>query len=316
MEYWRSRVVVPYIAGLLLTASPVCALSWFSRGNVLIPFRTIHGLIVTRMSLNGKPGKNFIVDTGSFTSMFNASVVDAGGLKTISAQGTVHCFGGDVPVTRVASQTTIFGYGLQINGGAVVSDLGLLQNAVRIPLTGIIGSDAITSRPILVDYQAGKITMFPGKHMPHLEKPAERIQLESPPAGAEKFPGPVFAAQVQLPDGRWVKANLEIDTGSDGGLLLYAPFASKYGLIPADPRLTVIHYGCGGKYGLAPVSLPAIMLGSQKITNPETLSAEKAVGAAAATTVDGSIGYRILSRFRIFIDAPDHFVVFEPVKQN
>jgi hypothetical protein len=316
MKSWRFLLAFLGLTGLLVAARPLCGLSWFSRGNIVIPFRTIHGKIVAAMSLNGKPRKNFVIDTGAFSTMFNASAVSADGLRTISVHGTVHCFGGDVPVTRAVQRATIFGYGLQITGIGAVFDLSSLQHSLGIPLTGIIGSDTIASQPILVDYQAGKITMFLKKRIPHLRKSAERISLVSPPPGAEKFGGPVIPAQLELPNGRIVKLNLEIDTGSQNALTLYKPFAVKYGLLASNPKGTVTNAGCGGKFGLAPAALPAVFIGNQKIPNPKTLSAEKAVGAAASTDVDGEIGYKILSRFRIFIDRPQHFVVFEPASQN
>lgn len=318
MKARHPRIAIASVLGLLIAAPPLLCLPWFSHGNVVIPFRTIHGLIIATMSLNGKPGENFVIDTGAFTTVLNASAVAARGLKTHPLHGTVHCFGGDISISQAAPQATIFGYGLRITGGGIVSDLNPLQGALHLPLFGIIGSDTMTSQPILVDYKAGRITVFLRNRMPHLAKDAERIPLESPPPGADNFPGPVIAAQVQLPDGKLVRASLEIDTGNDTGLILYAPFAAKYGLLDStpDPKSTVLDHGCGGQFALAPTALPAILLGNQKIANPKTLSAEKAVGAAANTAIDGSIGYPILSRFRVFIDAPQHYVVFEPVKGN
>lgn len=311
MKLQRFQLAFLWLAGLLIAAPPLCCLSWFSRGNVVIPFKQVHGLMISAMSLNGKPGQNFIIDTGAFNTVLDVSAVNAEGLRTVSVHGTAHCVGGDVILSQTVPQATIFAYGFQINGGMDVLDLNSLEHLFRVPLTGIVGSDAITSRPILVDYQAGTITMFLGKHRPRLEKGAEKIPLESRP-GADQFAAPVFPASLELPDGRFVKLNLEIDTGSWDALTLYPAFARKYGLLGADPKPAAMGYGCGGKYWLATASVPAIIIGNEKISDPKTLSVENATGAAASTEIDGVIGYRILSRFRIFIDAPEHFVVFEP----
>lgn len=316
MRPMRRWLAALWLAVLLMAAPAADGIPWFWGGNVVIPFRTIRGKIVATMSLDGKPGKNFVIDTGAFTTMFGSAAVSADRLKTTRSHGTIHCFGGDVPVTRYVSKATIFAGGLRITGGGVIWDMSPLQHFLAIPLTGIVGSDTITSRPILLDYQAGKITMFLGRHRPHFRRGAERIPLESPPPGAERFGGPVIAAGVKLPDGRVVSLNLEIDTGNNDGLILYTPFARKQGLLAAHPERSVIRYGCGGKYGLAPVTLPALYIGNQKIAHPQTFCAEKALGAAASTDVDGSIGYRILSRFKLFIDAPQHYVVFGPVAKR
>lgn len=318
MKPWRNRFALFSLAGLLIAAPPVISSyapfpprwSLFGDPDIVMPFRMLHGVMVVSMSLNGKPG-NFIIDTGALTTLLNASVVDAEALKTIPANVTLRSFVGNIAIVRAVPQTTIFGYGFQINGGAMVLNLDDLQDSIGIPLTGIIGSDTLTARPIIVDYQAGKVTIFDPGNLPRVEKLSE-TPLESPSSGGEKFGGPVIGAHLELPNGKLVRLNLEIDTGSTNGLTLHAPFAKKYGLLPADLKNPVQQTAAGGKYGLARTSVPALFLGRQKIANPETLCVLNAVGVAGSTEADGEIGYKILSRFRIFIDAPQHFAAFEP----
>ncbi len=303
------------LAGLL-AAPPALCLPWFLSGRIVLPFGIYRGLIVTGMSLNGKPGQNFIIDTGCTTTLYNPSAVHAEGLRTVPRHVPVQSLAGDFTVDSVVPHATIFGYGLRIGGGGPVVDLQAVQHYLGIRLTGIIGADTITSRPILLDYQTRKITMFLRKRMPHFSG-GSKIRLEPPPPGAERFSRPVIRATLELPSGKLVKLKLTIDTGSVDGLSLHEPFAKKYGLLPVGPKRTVKQLGLGGAgYRDVPVSVPALFLGSQKIVNPSTFCDTKAIGVAGSTKTDGEIGYKILSRFRVFIDSPRRFVIFEPVARS
>jgi hypothetical protein len=311
MRTWRSYFALFPLAGLLLAAPPLCCLSWFSHGNLVIPFNTVRGLIVSPMSVNGKSGRNFVFDTGASATAIDAAAAKAEGIKTASATGAIHTFAANARLATVIPHTAIFGYGLKINATAAVLDLDPLRRWLGIPLTGIIGSDTITSLPVLIDYRAQKITMFLGKHMPDIDESTE-IPLVSLPAAAEEFGSPVIAGKLELPDGRLVSLNLEIDTGNINGLMLHTPFAKKYGLLSANSKSAITSNSLGGKYVVVPAHVPALLIGAQRIANPDTLCDEKAVSTAGSTDVDGEIGYKVLSHFRIFIDAPQHFVVFEP----
>jgi hypothetical protein len=310
MRTCRSCFALFSLAGLLAAAPPLCCLSWFSRGNVVIPFKTVRGLIVSPMSINGKSGRNFVFDTGASATAIDAAAAKAEGIKIASATGEIHTFAANARLATVIPHIAIFGYGLKINATAAVLDLDPLRRWLGIPLTGIIGSDTITSLPVLIDYRAQKITMFLGKNMPDIDKSAA-IPLQSLPSAAEESGSPVIAAKLQLPDGRLVSLRLEIDTGNINGLMLHEPFAKKYGLIAAG-QPTATSNSLGGKYVVVPAHPAALLLGTQRIVDPDTLCDEKAVSTAASTDVDGEIGYKILSRFRIFIDAPQRFVVFQP----
>jgi hypothetical protein len=101
-----------------------------------------------------------------------------------------------------------------------------------------------------------------------------------------------------------------VDTGSTEGLILHVPFVKKYGLHSEAQTMSRTAYG--GTYNVTPGLIPALLLNDLRVEDLHTLYDVNPVGMAGSERIDGEIGYKILSRFRIFVDAPHHVVIFEP----
>jgi hypothetical protein len=287
----------------------------------VIPFRIVKGTPVVSLSLNGKKGLNFVFDTGAVPMTLSSSAIAAAGLRTSPAKGSLKTPCGASPVHRLVPKMRVSGYGMKITGSAAVLDLSVPSRKVGIPIAGIFGYRAMLPQlPMLIDYQTQRITFFLPRNSPHFQKSAE-IPLESLHAKKSKSANPFIIAKLELPDGRFVNANLEIDTGgAAAGLLLNTPFARKYGLLPSHPKAADKEMTIGGVGGhtcaLVRVSVPALIIGNQKIAHPDAFSSRAPLGTSRASGFDGQIGAAILSHFRIFFGPHRHFVVFVPAKQN
>ena len=139
--------------------------------------------------------------------------------------------------------------------------------------------------------------------------PQQGIEVPIEPLIKGEWDGPVASLNLELPGGRRVNANLIVDTGSTEGLLLHTSFVEKYSLQHVKPQ-TADRLAYGGKFGAMPGLVSVLMLGDLRVEDLQTFYAG---GPAASKPIDGEIGYKILSRLRIFVDAPHHVVVFEPV---
>jgi hypothetical protein len=295
------NVLLLLAAGLFSTVPP---LAFCEQKEIVLPFQNVQGEMVVTMSLNGHKDMNFLIDTGFGATMLDASTATAAHVKVVSLQTPkIQALSGSSTPSQAAPHAEITGYGLKLLNNALVGDLQELQKKLGIPLAGIIGFDTLGQIPLVVDYSAKTITMFP-------QHPPKSIEVPIEPSIPGDLEGPIVYFSLELPDGRRVKANLIVDTGSTDGLTLHVPFVKKYGL--HSEAQTVSRTGYGGTYNAMPGLIPALLLGDQRVEDLQALYDVNSVGIAGSERIDGEIGYKILSRFRIFVDASHHVIVFEP----
>ncbi len=319
--FFRFRTALLAVGLLFAVLPPACHAgtphwrSWGGSSEIVLPFQNVQGEMVVTMSLNGHKGMNFVVDTGTGFTILDASAAAAAHVKILPLEAPpLQALAGPVPLTQTAPHARITGYGLELRDHLLVSNLQELQKGLGIPLAGIIGFDFLGQLPFLVDYSAKTITIFPPKRKN--DTPHQGIEVSVEPSIPKEFDGPIVCLNLELPDGRRVKANLTVDTGSTEGLLLHVPFVEKYGLQPSVKAQTVSQTTYGGTYNATPGAVPALLLGDLRVEDLHALYAVNPVGMAGNKRIDGEIGFQILSRFRIFMDAPHHVVVFEPVSQK
>jgi len=304
MMLFPSRIASLLAVGLFSTILPpaFCAAK---KTEIVLPFRNVQGEIVVSFALNGHKGMNFLMDTGSGASVLDTAAATAAHVKILPlAAPQWQSPAGPFAPTQAAPRAKIIGYGLMLHDNLVVGDLQNLQKRLDIPLAGIIGFDFLGQLPFLVNYSTNTITIFP-------EKP-QGIEVPLEPPIPHEFNGSVICLSLELPDGRQVKAHLTVDTGSTEGLTLHAPFVQKYGLKPPTQAKVVSETSYSGNYNAIPGVVPALLLGNLRVEDLQTLYDVTPVGVAGSEPIDGEIGYKILSRFHVFVDAPHHVVVFEP----
>lgn len=306
MTFFRCRTALLLAVGLFSTIPPL-AFCAEKKTEIVLPFRNVHDEIVVSLSLNGHKGMNFIVDTGSGVTILDAATATAAHVKVLPLEASPsQSPAGPFTPTQAAPHAEITGYGLKLRDNLLVGNLQELQKGLGIPLAGIIGFDFLGQLPFLVDYSAKTITISPHNPPHDIEVP-----VESPISG--EFNGPIVCLNLELPGGRRVKANLIVDTGSTEGLTLHVPFVEKYGLQPLAKARPVNQTAYGGSYRVMPGLVPALLLGDLRVEDLQALFDVSPVGVAASERIDGEIGYKILTRFRTFVDASHQVVVFEPV---
>jgi predicted aspartyl protease len=301
------------VCNLLLLAtglfSSVPPLAFCVQKEIVLPFQNVQGEMVVSMSLNGRKGMNFVVDTGFGATIVDTTAATAAHVKVLPLQAPpLQSPAGAIPLTQAAPHAEITGYGLKLRDNLLVGNLQELKKGLGVPLAGIIGFDFLRQLPFMVDYSAKTITFFP-------HNPPKSIEVAVEPPIPGESDGPIVCLNLELPDGRKVKANLIVDTGSTEGLILHVPFIKKYGLEPLDNTSTArteSRLAYGGGYNVTSGLVPALMLGDLRVKDIQALYNVNPIGMAGSELIDGEIGYNILTRFRIFVDASHHIVVFEP----
>lgn len=281
---------------------------------ITIPFRDVgHELVVT-FSLNGHKGRNFLIDTNSGKSFLDSGAAKAAHVKTIPLHARLNSPVATVDIAEGAPHVRVEGYGLGLDNGFFITDLDPLSQRFGIPVAGVIGYDFLAQFPFLVDYSAKTITIFPPKDTAIPFVHGIEIPLE-PPLPQKQY-GPAVSLDLELPDGRRMKAKLSVDTGSLPGLVLHLPFLQRNNLHPAKDAPAVLTTSYGGTRHMVRGTSPVVLLGDLRLSSFETVYAIDPIGMGGSTDFDGEIGNEILSRFRVYMDAPHQRVVFEPIKAN
>ncbi len=291
---------------------------WRSRATVVVPFELINGEIVMRLSLNGAAPANFLLDSGSGPSQFDRRAIATAHLKTVSVGNTKEITpAGTLPLTLAANGFRLtYGRSEIVHGSAFVTDLSTFEQALGIPLAGIVGFDYMQQCPILLDYRARTITIFKDRKVRY-RGPGIAVPVETAQPSGELLHVPVVVARLELNDRSQVSARLEIDTGSNHALTLHAPFLRQHDLArheavqgPAAAPIFSETFG-GVRYQLERGQISAVEIGGLKIPDPEALYAKNPAGVSASDQTDGELGSQFLSQFRIFFDIPRHLIVFE-----
>lgn len=282
----------------------------------VLPFDYIHHQIVLHLNVNGRQGVPFFLDSGSSSTMLAQSFVRDTHLSTtqyphfklvsrdavqlgITAARHVHISGGsDSWVIGDVSKELV-------TGNMPVIDMSNIDRYLKVPIDGILGYDYIRHYPVLINYAYHTVTIFPDKKLHYRGNGVRLIPL--------KGTLPTIRATLTLADGRKVNARLTLDTGSDEGLELNAPFGVRY------------HLGTSGKHGSAAAPdfgptyhqinepIRSLQIGSIVINNPEaSLAVNVASGALDSSTSDGDIGNEILESYRVLFDLPRNLIVLEP----
>jgi hypothetical protein len=325
MSSQSSSLRIAFLAGLLMVPpAPFVygqdarfhSLPWRSKARLIVPFELIHGEIVVRLSLNGTPPGNFLLDSGSEVIMLGREAANGAHLKIVPINGKMVTPAGSCAMGLVSQGIHITHDKIEINGRAPVIDLSQLQKALGIPVEGILGFEYIRQYPLLLDYTKKTITIFVDKKVRYCG-PAVEVPVEARNSSGGLPDLPVVVAQVEFPDGSKASARLEIETGSDRFLTLHAPFVHEHhiayrgtGKEAAAPRTFSTTF-CGDRYELVHGDVSDIQLGGMRFADPEALYAKDPAGVSASNETDGELGNRFLSQFRIFFDIPRDLIVFE-----
>jgi hypothetical protein len=268
-----------------------------------IPFEFEFNQIVLQVRVNNSAPMKFMFDTGAGISLLNARKAADLKLKrvdTVKATGV----GGSLKGSLAG------GVSLSVPGVAVLHQrLALLPLDVPFcegkDIEGIIGYDFIKEFVVEINYETQTLSLF---------NPSN-YQYEG---HGEVFPliikgTPRVHALIAVPGKPAIEGLFEIDTGSDGVLIINSPFVNRQKLVSAlTARVANIERGLGGESKRVDARLGYMQLGPFKINTPIVGLSIDTVGSMAAEDNDGPIGNEIMRRFKVTIDYSRQRMMLEP----
>lgn len=267
-----------------------------------IPFEFEFNQIVLRVRVNDSTPLRFMFDTGAGISILSARKAADLKLKqvdTVKATGV----GGSLEGSLAN------GVSLSVRGVTVRNQrLALLPLDVPFcegrDIEGIIGYDFIREFVVEINYETRTLSLFgPAKYqykghgevLPLIIKGTPRVH-----------------ALIAVPGKPAIEGLFEIDTGSDGVLIINSPFVNRQKLVSAlTAQVANIERGLGGESKRIDARLGYIQLGSFKINAPIVGLSIDTVGSMAAEDNDGPIGNEIMRRFKVTIDYSRQHMMLE-----
>ena len=277
-----------------------------SIGEVTVPFEYFKQHIYVPVSLQGKPGFTFMLDSGASKNVLN--------LRTARQLG-IH------PGTMEPEKSVGFGYeriyiAPEENVGVELGDLPAAHKMSVMDLNkfemhfshstdGMLGYPFFLHYVVKVDFQTKLISIYSADYV------YRGLGMKVPMVPGKGY----IVVPVTLGSERHKPHAVDVivDTGSNVSLLLYENFLRALDLekslrqsVPAEA------FGLNGYYQIQRGMVDSLLIGDAETHNPTVDYLEKNEDLSPNRTVPGAIGNGVLQGFRaVIFDAPHHRIIFE-----
>jgi len=275
--------------------------------SVTVPFEYFNRHIFITLTLNGRPGMVFMLDTGTSSNVLDLHASEVLGLKPVSIQQQKGVGLGSGKVNIAADKDIDARIGdIQVANWMAVVDLSGLQNHFSHREDGILGFPFLQNFVVILDFDKRELTLLPSKRYSYRGS-GDTLSLLGK---SESTLIPVMLGTVGQPQRR---ANLEIDTGSDVTLLLYSHYvqgAHMEGAFLARPIQAA--YGLGGYFLIQLGLLQSLLMGRIQASNLAIFQLQSDPVFVARKNCVGVIGTSLLDQFqKIIFDVPGGHVILE-----
>ena len=273
---------------------------------VTVPFDYFNRHIFVTLTLNGSPGMNFLLDSGTNCNILSMTTATAMGLQLVSIQQKKGLGLGSGKVNIAAAKDIDARIGnIQIANLMAVVDLTALEQRFGHHIDGILGFPVLQNFVVQLDFNRHLLTLMPSKKYSY-RGTGDLLYLTS---GSKATSIPVMLGTL---DHRQRQIKVEVDTGSDVTLLLYPQFvhgAHLEGIFP--PKAQELAYGLGGYFDMQYGVLSTLLMGRTQASNLTVfkLLSEPLV---SRTGFAGVIGTSLLDQFgKVIFDVPRGHIIFE-----
>jgi len=279
----------------------------FTSGNsaLKIPLEIDNNIILMRVRVNTSRPLKFIFDTGASYTCISAKRATELGLKT-EGEATGTATGGAIRGTFVK------GVSLSVPGAEVSNQLIFSLAFPDVPgfeFDGVIGYDFINEFVVEIDYLKKIMNLYNPRTYVYRGKGGVIPLLL---AGRRT---PLARTTIILNNGASLNAELEVDTGADGTLVINSPFVKKQGLVSAIADTTETgRRGAGGEQKALIGRVRTVRLGRFLFRQPPVVLALDPERSGAAEEGNGVIGGEIFRRFKVIIDYSRRRMILEPNK--
>ena len=246
--------------------------------------------LTVRASVNGRP-MDFLFDTGGHSVL----TPDAAKLLGLVATGSQQS-GGSGAGTLLQQDTRVdelrIGEAVLRNQHFFVVSLPYsdVEQGAKPPLAGLLGLEVAERFVVRLDYRAGTLSLLP------------RTATTACPSGWRpiRFTYDMPSVDAQL-DGR--SASFTVDTGNNGGLLLYSFWLRTQGVEGRyDHGEQSLSYGAGGASNNWVSYGKTFSIGKPVIPRPMIRTTDDKAGVALSESEAGNLGTNLLANYTITLD--------------
>jgi hypothetical protein len=288
------------------SATPAPAISWHTAGEITLPFEYFRQHIYVTLSINGKPGFIFMLDSGANRNILNLRSARQLGIKPRMAQEKDIGFGdGRIYVGPEESVNAEMG-SLSVASTMSVMDLNRFEQHFHHPTDGLLGYPFFRQFVVKVDFQRKLLTLSPANQFSY-----RGLGIKIPLRPSKDF----AVMPVIVGSGKYSRHEINVvaDTGSNVTLMLYEHF-----IHPLDLDSSLSHaqpgeaYGLNGYYAVARGSVDLLQIGTAETRNLATDYMRNDEEVGPTRDIPGAIGNGILQSFQVVIfDVPHRRIIFE-----
>lgn len=274
-----------------------------------IPIELASGKVHLKTRIGDWGAQWLLLDTGANMSILNWEIATAKGLE-LRGHGTTNSAAGgntfefaftELPAVKVAN--------LEIAARTVAVIKRHTEAANGHQSIGLIGADVMKALVVEVDYPASTIRF----HDPAtFEYAGDGVSV---PLTLDQNSKPHIQALLTDPEGHSMTADLVVDTGGRGFLVLSRPFVEEHHLEQRlePPLLATTGVGIGGEVKHHLARMQSLRVGGFELLSPIVeLPLQGTTGAYGRDDRSGVLEARFLERFRVFFDYPHERLILEP----
>lgn len=280
------------------------------------PFEYVKGHIYVTVSVNGKPGYEFLLDSGTSVDVLDFSASRALGIpmENITRAKDLGLGGGKVSMAgarnvELQMQNSQM-QSVQIGTSVAIVDLHGLGEAMHHRLDGILGYPLLRKFAVELNFETDEVVLWPERHFSY-HGHGNIIDLVE-----QRDHVPAIPITVGTLKRKTRQALVEIDTGSDASLLLYSYYAKRAHLDTAffhsNSKLKPGEsYGLGGCFPVLPAVFASLTMGNVIISHYMAFLMQTSP-AVTRHKISGVLGTSVLSTYRnVIFDVPHGRVIFE-----
>jgi hypothetical protein len=281
-----------------------------------IPFEYSKGHIFVTLSVNGKAGYQFLLDSGTSVDILDLATSRELGIpiEKIKRAKDLGLGGGRVQMAG-ARHLVLQAQDSQlepklIGNSAAIVDLHGLSVVMQHRLDGILGYPLLRRYVVGINFMTDELTLWPARRF-HYRGHGDVMALAE-----QKDNVPAIPVTVDTLSSKTRQAMVEIDTGSDASLLLYPAYAKRAHIDDAffstSTKLKPGEgYGLGGCFPVLPAVLASMTMGHVMVSHFMAFLMQTSP-AVTRDKIAGVIGTSVLGSYKdVIFDVPRHEVIFE-----
>lgn len=255
------------------------------------------GHLLVQPAIDGRPGGWFIFDTGAGITVIDARVAKDLELREVGGVPVAGLAGAVASPFVIPTTTTIGPLTLRASPMVAV-DLSTIAKAMDEEIAGVIGYDVLARAVVAIDARAGTIEVRDparAENDAHAWTPMMLYRRR-----------PCVEAKLE---GRDVR--LMLDTGSDGGVSIYAPAVAELALLDGRATKDGKVGGVGGFTAVKNGKVARLEIAGAALTDVDAAFHLEAAGNTAETYYAGFVGGRVLGHYRLVFDYANERVALE-----